>query len=262
VEHREFTLHYQPMMRMSDRKVVSIEALARLSVPGGTNECLPSIGPDEFIPVMEDSGMITALGEWVMNEACRQGRTWLDAGLDFGRISVNVSASEIRRGGVVERVSRILRSTGLPASRLELEITESGLMDQGEAAEQFLKQLHQLGVSLSIDDFGTGYSSLAYLKRFPVQQLKIDRSFVQDLPSNTNDAQLVCTMITLAHNLNMHVVAEGVETPEQAGFLHAQGCDIAQGYLFSRPVPASAIENILIEARINDKAVASEELHA
>ncbi|HET6789528.1 MAG TPA: diguanylate cyclase, partial [Aquabacterium sp.] len=155
VEHREFTLHYQPMVRMSDRRVVAVEALVRLRVPDTTDECLPSIGPDEFIPVMEDTGMIMALGEWVLNEACRQGRTWLDAGLDFGRLAVNVSAAEIRRGGVIERVSRVLRATGFPAECLELEITESGLMEHGEAADQFLQQLHQLGVSLSIDDFGT-----------------------------------------------------------------------------------------------------------
>ncbi|RZL11857.1 MAG: EAL domain-containing protein [Rubrivivax sp.] len=256
VEHREFTLHYQPMVRMSDRRVISVEALVRLRVPDTTDACLPSIGPDEFIPVMEDTGMIMALGEWVMNEACRQGRAWLDAGLDFGRLAVNVSASEIRRGGVLDRVSRVLRQTGFPASRLELEITESGLMEHGESAEQFLKQLYELGISLSIDDFGTGYSSLAYLKRFPVHQLKIDRGFVQDLPGNENDAQLVSTMISLAHNLKMRVVAEGVEMPDQEAFLHARGCDIAQGYLFSRPVPAAQIEKLLprLEARPNEVA--------
>jgi len=214
-------------------------------VPDTTDECLPSIGPDEFIPVMEDTGMIVALGDWVLQEACRQGRAWLDAGYEFGRIAVNVSASEIRRGGVVERVSQTLRQTGLPPQCLELEITESGLMEHGEGADLFLQQLHQLGVSLSIDDFGTGYSSLAYLKRFPVHQLKIDRSFVQDLPGNANDAQLVATMISLAHNLRMRVVAEGVEMPDQEAFLSARGCDTAQGYLFSRPVPANQVEKLL-----------------
>ena len=257
VEHSEFVLHYQPMVRLTDRRVVSVEALVRLRVPDTTDECLPSIGPDEFIPVMEDTGMIMALGEWVMHEACRQGRAWIDAGLDFGRLAVNVSASEVRRGGVIERVSRILRQTGFPASRLELEITESGLMEHGDGAEQFLQQLHQLGVSLSIDDFGTGYSSLAYLKRFPVHQLKIDRGFVQDLPDNDNDAQLVSTMISLAHNLKMRVVAEGVEMPDQEAFLSARGCDMAQGYLFSRPVPAIMVEKILPRAERTPKEVAS-----
>src|SRR5690606_30989082 len=178
---------------------------------------------------------IVALGEWVLQEVCQQGKAWLDAGLDFGRISVNLSPSEIRRGGVVERVSRILARTGLPANRLELEITESGLMESNEGGERFLRMLHDLGVSLSIDDFGTGYSSLAYLKRFPVQQLKIDRSFVQDLPGKHSDAQLVQTIISLAHGLDLTVVAEGVETSEQEAQLRDMGCDMVQGYLYGRP---------------------------
>ncbi|MDE2400623.1 MAG: EAL domain-containing protein [Burkholderiales bacterium] len=242
VEHGEFVLHYQPMVRLTDRRVMALEALVRLKAPDGVIDLMPAIGPDEFIPVMEDTGMIVALGEWVLQEACRQGKAWLDAGLDFGRLSVNLSPSEIRRGGVVERVSRILNRTGLPADRLELEITESGLMESSVGAEKFLHMLHALGVSLSIDDFGTGYSSLAYLKRFPVHQLKIDRSFIQDLPGNSSDAQLVQTMISLARGLNLIVVAEGVEMPDQEAFLSALGCDLAQGYLFSRPVPPLQIE--------------------
>jgi len=254
VEQGEFTLHYQPQLRLSDHRIVALEALVRLKAPDGSTDCLPTIGPSEFIPVMEDSGMIVALGEWVLLEACRQGKAWLDAGLDFGRLSVNLSPSEIRRGGVVERVSRILNQTGLPADRLELEITESGLMESSVGAEMFLHMLHDLGVSLSIDDFGTGYSSLAYLKRFPVHQLKIDRSFIQDLPGNASDAQLVQTMVALARGLNLSVVAEGVEMPDQATFLHAMGCDIAQGYLYSRPVPPLQIEAMLLQAGASRKS--------
>ncbi|RZL01193.1 MAG: EAL domain-containing protein [Rubrivivax sp.] len=254
VEHGEFVLHYQPLVRLADRKVVALEALVRLKTPDGVLETLPPIGPDEFIPVMEDTGMIVALGEWVLNEACRQGKAWLDAGIDFGRLSVNLSPSEVRRGGVVERVSRILNRTGLPAHRLELEITESGLMESSVGAEQFLHMLHALGVSLSIDDFGTGYSSLAYLKRFPVHQLKIDRSFIQDLPGNSSDAQLVQTMISLARGMNLNVVAEGVEMPDQEAFLSALGCDIAQGYLFSRPVPPEQIEVIFQQTEASKKS--------
>jgi diguanylate cyclase (GGDEF)-like protein/PAS domain S-box-containing protein len=249
VEQREFLLHYQPLMDLNTRRVVGVEALVRLKGPNGANTNLPSIGPDLFIPVMEDTGMIVALGEWVLREACRQGRAWQDKGLEFGRLAVNISPSEIRRGGVIERVTRILKQTGFPANRLELEITESGLMEHGENADLFLQQLHQMGVSISIDDFGTGYSSLAYLKRFPVHQLKIDRSFVQDLPGNANDAQLVGTMISLAHNLRMRVVAEGVEMPDQEAFLCAKGCDMAQGYLFSRPLPATHMEKLLGSTR-------------
>jgi len=160
-------------------------------------------------------------------------------------VAINLSPSEIRRGGVVERLAEILVRTGLPPQHLEIEITEGGLMESGMGAEQFLLQLHQLGVFLTIDDFGTGYSSLAYLKRFPVQQLKIDRSFVQDLPSNDNDGQLVSTMISMAHGLRLHVVAEGVEMPDQEAFLSSLGCDVAQGYLYSRPVPAAQISQML-----------------
>ncbi len=249
VEHSEFTLHYQPMVRLSDRKVIALEALVRLNTAGqhtaGTHSGSVTLSPNQFIPVMEDTGMITSLSEWVIEEACRQGRAWLDAGLDFGRVAINLSPSEIRRGGVVERLAEILVRTGLPPQYLEIEITEGGLMESGMGAEQFLQHLHQLGVFLTIDDFGTGYSSLAYLKRFPVQQLKIDRSFVQDLPSNDNDSQLVSTMISMAHGLRLHVVAEGVEMPDQEAFLCSLGCDVAQGYLYSRPVPAAQISQML-----------------
>jgi diguanylate cyclase (GGDEF)-like protein/PAS domain S-box-containing protein len=245
VEHGEFVLHYQPMVNLGERQIVALEALVRLKAPAGADACLPSISPNEFIPVMEETGMIVALSEWVLQEACRQGKAWLDAGLDFGRIAVNLSPSEIRRGGVVERLSRILNRTGLPPERLEIEITETGLMESGMGAEQFLHMLHTLGVSLSIDDFGTGYSSLAYLKRFPVHQLKIDRSFIQDLPGNDNDSQLVSTMISMARGLRMQVVAEGVEMPDQEAFLASRGCDIVQGYLYSRPIPADQVEQLL-----------------
>jgi len=189
--------------------------------------------------------MITSLSEWVAEEACRQGREWLDQGLDFGRIAINLSPSEIRRGGLADRLAEILARTGLPAHHLEIEITEGGLMESGTGAEQFLQNLHALGVYLTIDDFGTGYSSLAYLKRFPVQQLKIDRSFVQDVPSNDSDNQLVGTMISMAHGLRLHVVAEGVEMPDQEAFLGSLGCDVAQGFLYSRPLPASQITQLL-----------------
>jgi len=245
VEHDEFVLHYQPMVNIATGQIMALEALVRLKTPSGDNATLPSIGPCEFIPVMEETGMIVALGEWVLHEACRQGRIWLDAGLNFGRIAVNLSPSEVRRGGVVERLSRILRDTGLPPECLEIEITESGLMESGTSAEQFLLMLYELGVSLSIDDFGTGYSSLAYLKRFPVHQLKIDRSFIQDTPGNVSDCQLVNTMISMAHGLHMTVVAEGVEHPAQVELLSNLGCDIAQGYLYSRPVPANQVADLL-----------------
>ena len=244
VAQQEFRLLYQPMVRLRDHQVIAVEALVRLE-PGHAALLERQMGPSQFIPVMENTGMISSLSDWVLEQACRQARAWLQAGLDFGRVAINLSPSEIRRGGVVERLSAALRKTGLPPKHLEIEITESGLMESGMGAEVFLQALHELGVVLTIDDFGTGYSSLAYLKRFPVQQLKIDRSFVQDLPGNDSDSQLVSTMITMAHGLKLHVVAEGVEMPDQEAFLVAHGCDVAQGFLYSRPVPPSSLEAML-----------------
>ncbi len=234
LEQREFELYYQPLYRIADRRLIGLEALVRLNQPG-----LPPVGPAEFIPVLEETGQITALGAWVTQEACRQGRAWLDEGLDFGRIAINLSPLEVRRGQTDERIRAALQASGLPADRLELEITESGLMEQGERAEAFLHNLRSVGVQLAIDDFGTGYSSLAYLRRFPVSKLKIDRGFVRDLPGDISGAQLVQTMIVLGRNLGISVVAEGVETEEQLAYLHELGCESAQGYLFSKPRPAA-----------------------
>ncbi|MCK6427299.1 MAG: EAL domain-containing protein [Burkholderiaceae bacterium] len=240
LERGEFSLWYQPLYRLSDRRLVGLEALVRLHQPD-----LPPIGPELFIPLLEETGQIVALGQWVTAEACRQGRAWLDEGLDFGRIAVNLSPVEVRRGGSAERLGAALAASGLPPQRLELEITESGLMEQGEHAEAFLRALHARGVHLAIDDFGTGYSSLAYLKRFPVGKLKIDRSFVADLPGDVSDAQLVQTMVTLGRSLGMAVLAEGVESPGQLDFLTALGCEAAQGFLFSAPQPAEQVGRLL-----------------
>ena len=247
LEQREFELHYQPLYRIADRRLIGLEALVRLNQPG-----LPPVGPAEFIPVLEETGQITALGAWVTQEACRQGRAWLDEGLDFGRIAINLSPQEVRRGQTDERIRAALQASGLPADRLELEITESGLMEQGERAEAFLHNLRSIGVQLAIDDFGTGYSSLAYLKRFPVSKLKIDRSFVRDLPGDISDAQLVQTMVAMGRNLGIAVVAEGVETEEQLAYLRELGCESAQGYLLGRPLAAAEVR-----ARLPDLADAS-----
>jgi len=236
LERQEFELWYQPLYSLPDRRLIGLEALVRLDQPD-----LPPIAPAAFIPLLEETGQIVALGEWVTHEACRQGRAWLDEGLDFGRIAINLSTVEVRRGGADDRLRAALAATGLPAQRLELEITESGLMEQGEHAEAFLRSLDALGVKLAIDDFGTGYSSLAYLKRFPVGKLKIDRSFVNDLTSDPSDAQLVQTMVTLGRSLGLSVLAEGVETAEQLDFLSRLGCEAAQGFLFGAPRPAAEV---------------------
>jgi diguanylate cyclase (GGDEF)-like protein/PAS domain S-box-containing protein len=231
---QEFELWYQPLYRLRDRRLIGLEALVRLNQPG-----LPPVGPAEFIPVLEDTGHIVALGEWVTNEACRQGRAWLDEGLEFGRIAVNISAVEMQRGGTVARVQRALDANGLGAESLELEITESGLMQQGDHSEAFLHSLRAMGVQLAIDDFGTGYSSLSHLKRFPVGKLKIDRSFIRDLMTDSADAQLVHAMVAMGRSLGISVLAEGVETEDQMRHLRNIGCEAAQGYFFGRPAPAA-----------------------
>jgi diguanylate cyclase (GGDEF)-like protein/PAS domain S-box-containing protein len=237
LEQDEFELHYQPLVSVGDNRLIGAEVLVRLRGPAE-----PVIGPATFVPIMESNGLIVRLGDRVRELACRQGRAWLDAGYQPGTLAINVSAVEIQRGGLDERLDEVLRQTGFPASSLELEMTESGVMDQGEPARAFLGALKRLGLRLSIDDFGTGYSSLAYLKRLPVDKLKIDRSFICDLPSNRSDAELTATIIELGHNLGMSVLAEGVETRAQLDFLAERGCDAYQGYLYSKPVPADEFE--------------------
>jgi EAL domain-containing protein (putative c-di-GMP-specific phosphodiesterase class I) len=197
------------------------------------------MGPAEFIPLLERSGLILQLGEWVQREACRQCRQWLDEGRTPGVIAINLSPVEIQEGRVHDQLQAILTQTGLPAQHIELEVTESGLLAYGSQAAAFLQRLHDLGVRLAIDDFGTGYSSLAYLKRFPVHKLKIDRTFVRDLPDDPVDSQLTSTIISLARSLDLKVLAEGVETEAQRQLLSEQGCDYWQGYLASRPLPAA-----------------------
>ncbi len=238
LERRAFALRYQPLVSLDDHRLIGAEVLVRLD-----DGELPHIGPVEFIPVMENNGLIVQLGDWVREQACRQGRAWLDAGHQPGVLAVNLSVTEIRRGGLDRRIEQTLLDTGFPASALELEMTESSLMDQGEQAQVFLDALKRIGLRLSIDDFGTGYSSLSYLKRLPVDKLKIDRSFIRDIPADSSDMELASTIIALGHNLGLTVLAEGVETQAQLDFLHQRGCDACQGYLFSKPLTAEAFEH-------------------
>jgi len=193
----------------------------------------------------EETLIIVSLGEWVLRTACTQMKTWLDAGLLLDIIAVNLSPVQFRQPGFVQLVREILDETGLPAAHLELEITEGTIMGQGENAEEKLAALHELGVRLAIDDFGTGYSSLAYLKRFPIHKLKIDQSFVRDIPENMASMEIAATIIAMARNLSLEVLAEGVETQSQLDFLNLHGCDTFQGYLFSRPQPADAIPQMM-----------------
>ncbi|MFN3310907.1 MAG: putative bifunctional diguanylate cyclase/phosphodiesterase [Thermomonas sp.] len=227
----ELAVHYQPKWEIESGRLAGWEALLRWH-----SAELGAVSPDEFIPVAERTGLILPIGNWVLREACRQLRQWREEGLPAGTVAVNLSARQFRQRDIAEEVSRALRETGLQPHDLELEITESMLMDDLDAATVALTDLQRLGVRISIDDFGTGYSSLAYLKSLPLYCLKIDRSFVSDITRGGNDATIVRTVIALAHSLGMVVVAEGVETQEQFAFLRAARCDQAQGYLFFKPL--------------------------
>ncbi len=233
LERGEFVVHYQPLVATHDGQLIGAEALVRWLTPEG--ELVP---PARFIPLAEETGLIRSIGEWVLREACTRFRTWFDAGMAPLRLSVNLSSRQFEQRDLMERLRIVLRETGFPAHLLELEITESAIMAQGDQAPAALAALKGLGVSLAIDDFGTGYSSLAYLKRFAVDKLKIDRSFMSDIPQDTNDVKIAATIITMAKSLKLHVLAEGVETEEQLAFLRAHDCDAYQGYYFSHPLPA------------------------
>jgi EAL domain-containing protein (putative c-di-GMP-specific phosphodiesterase class I) len=205
------------------------------------------VPPDEFIPLAEEIGLIIPLGAWVLQTACLQNKRWQEAGLPALRVAVNISAAQFKQKNLVEFVARVLQDTGLDPQYLELEVTESVIMQNAEEATLLLERLHAQGIHISIDDFGTGYSSLSCLKRFPLNKLKIDRSFVRDINTDPDDAAIVNSVIALAHTLRLGVVAEGVETPEQLAFLKALGCDEYQGYHRSRPLPADEFERLLRE---------------
>jgi diguanylate cyclase (GGDEF)-like protein/PAS domain S-box-containing protein len=236
----EFVLHYQAQLDARSGALISCEALARWQSP---EEGM--ISPARFIPLAEETGLIVPLGEWVLRTACTQAKAWLDAGFPSLLMAVNMSGRQLQQRDVVQRISTVLQETGLPADHLKLELTESMIMGHGKQAVELLHALKSLGLRLSIDDFGTGYSSLAYLKRFPIDELKIDQSFVHDIPHDLNDMEIAAAIIALARNLNMKVVAEGVETREQLEFLTRQGCHAYQGYLFSRPMPAEEFTRLL-----------------
>jgi EAL domain-containing protein (putative c-di-GMP-specific phosphodiesterase class I) len=207
------------------------------------------VGPDRFIPLAEDTGLIVPIGKWVLHTACAQNKAWQDAGLPPLSISVNVSPRQFRQENFALTIAEVLEATGLDARYLEIELTENMVMHD---AEQMIKSLHaikRLGVQIAVDDFGTGYSSLSYLKRFPVDRLKVDRSFVKDIGTNPDDATIVRTIIALGHNLGLKVVAEGVETEEQIGYLEANRCDELQGFYFSEPVAADAFSDLLERSR-------------
>ena len=237
----EFQLYYQPQIDLASGAMTGTEALVRWLDPD-----LGLIGPARFVPIAEECGLIVPIGRWVLREACRQVQSWLDAGLAAVPVAVNISAVEFRHKGFVEGVALILEETRLAARYLELELTESIVMHDTEASTLVLAALKSMGVQLAIDDFGTGYSSLGYLKRFPIDTLKIDQSFVRDLATDADDATIVSAVIGMGRNLKQRVIAEGVETDEQLVFLRGQRCDQGQGFLFNHPLPADDLARLLV----------------
>jgi EAL domain-containing protein (putative c-di-GMP-specific phosphodiesterase class I)/PleD family two-component response regulator len=243
LERDEFLLHYQPQVDLRDGTVVGAEALIRWQSPEGL------VPPGEFIGLAEQSDLILAIGAWVLLTACEQAQRWNSAGHATLRMAVNLSARQFAQPGLVDMVARILDQTGLPPAQLEIELTETVVMQDLARSTDTLRALKRLGVQLSIDDFGTGYSSLAYLKRFPIDALKIDQSFVRDLGRDDDDAAIVKAIISMAHSMGVRVIAEGVETDQQCAYLRDQRCDEIQGYLFSRPLPASQWQALLTPPR-------------
>lgn len=240
LELNQLRLHFQPQVTLHNAQIVSAEVLLRWEHPQ-----LGLVSPDKFIPLAEETGLIVPIGEWVLQEACSVARGWVAQHASFQGIAVNISGRQFQMGKLVKTVQRILEQSGLAARHLELEITESYLMEKAEKTVATLDALRELGLVLSIDDFGTGYSSLGYLKRFAVDKLKIDRSFVRDVTTDPNDDAIARAVIALGHSLQMQIVAEGVETAEQQARLLQHGCDLAQGYLFSRPVSADEFSRLL-----------------
>jgi len=242
LDRRELELYYQPKFDVASGAIRGMEALVRWNHP-----TRGVIGPAEFIPLAEETGLIARLGQWVLREACRQNSAWQLEGLAPLRVAVNISGAQLRHGDLADTVALALRDASLEPRHLEIEITESVVMQNASTALLMLDRLSQMGVHLAVDDFGTGYSSLSYLKRFPLNTLKIDRSFINDLSTDRDDAVIVQAIIALAHSLQLEVVAEGVEHPSQLVVLKEFGSDQYQGFLRSRPLPAPEFKRLLAQ---------------
>ena len=236
LDRGQLIVHYQPRIEIQTSRIVGVEALLRWKHPE-----LGMVSPGHFIPIAEESGLILPIGEWVLREACRQNAHWRSVGLEPISMAVNLSPAQFREADLVGVVQHALDDAQLPASGLELELTESMLLHKGDSTVKLLENLKALGIGLAIDDFGTGYSSLNYIKRFPIDTLKIDQSFIRDMLTSEQDSTLTTSIVLMGKGLNLTVVAEGVETRSQLGLLRALGCDQAQGFLFSRAVPPDEI---------------------
>jgi EAL domain-containing protein (putative c-di-GMP-specific phosphodiesterase class I) len=243
-EKNQFLLHYQPQVDLESGHITGMEVLLRWQHPE-----FGVISPGEFIPLAEETGLIVPIGEWVLRTACAQAKTWQREGFPAIRISVNLSGRQLLQNNLAEHVKQALRESKLDARYLDLELTESILMQDMEETISIMKELDKVGVLFSLDDFGTGYSSLSYLKRFPIDTLKIDRAFVNDISSDSDDAAITKAIIAMAHGLDIKVTAEGVETKEQLELLRTYQCDTIQGFYFSKPLPAESIADLLREGR-------------
>ena len=240
LENDELVLYYQPQIRLSDGRLIGVEALLRWE-----SSERGFVSPARFIPIAEESDLILSIGKWVLEKACRQAKAWEEAGFESMTMAVNISPKQFLQKNYLELIVRILEETGLSARFLELEITENTIIQHLEHSSEFIKGFRALGGTISIDDFGTGYSSLSYLKQFPVDHLKIDRFFVRDIAVAPEDAAITKAVITMAHGMNLSVVAEGVETQAQLSLLQDQDCDKVQGYLLAHPMTAEAMTALL-----------------
>ena len=242
LDRGEFVVEYQPQVDVKTFQLVGMEALVRWNHP-----MLGQLQPNDFIPLAEDTGMITPIGDWTLRVAAAQNKLWLDSGFSPMRLAVNVSVRHFQQAAFVSTVRDLLRETELDPCLLELELTEGSIMKEPEKAIEKLKEVRDMGIKIAVDDFGTGYSSLSYLKRFPIDTLKIDKSFVSDVSVDKDDAAIVKAIVMLGHALDLTVIAEGVETPEQLEYLTSLGCDVVQGYLFSRPLSTRSFTELLME---------------
>jgi diguanylate cyclase (GGDEF)-like protein len=240
IQRNELEIFYQPKIDADSGRITAVEALIRWQHPE-----LGLLAPAEFIAIAEETGLIHPIGEWILDNACRQNRAWQEQGLPKVRVAVNLSGFQLQQANLMEMITRVLEESGLAAEYLELEITETVIMQNPELATGILSHLHDLGIHISIDDFGTGYASLAHLKRFSINTLKIDKMFVRDIEVNSTDAAITTALISMGNSLNLRVIAEGVETAGQFNMLKDRQCDEMQGYLFSRPLPAAEIAEFL-----------------
>jgi diguanylate cyclase (GGDEF)-like protein len=246
IERDELHLVYQPIVQLPSQRLVGVEALLRWTHPE-----LGLVSPAEFVPIAERSGQIVDIGQWVLHAGCRQLKAWADAGHDDVYLAVNVSARQLRRG-LTAQVEAALAASGADPAALEIEITEHSMVEDIDSNVAQLSALRARGLKIAVDDFGTGLSSLAYLKRLPINKLKVDRAFIKDLPQGGDDAAIVAAIASMAHSLHLTLIAEGVETEAQQRFLAAQGCELIQGYLYSRPVPAETVTGLLVRQKAGE----------